>query len=75
MKLDLHGYTTHNAWHAFNSAVSDAYYMKRKTIVVITGQGAIMREFNVWASNHPHVRSWTNAPYNPGSFTVSIKKG
>lgn len=75
MKLDLHGMTIHGAWNLFSSRTTDAYYNGHKTIIVVTGQGSIMREFPSWASNHPHVRSCTNTPHNPGSFRLSLKKG
>lgn len=73
MRLDLHGYTIHDAWRIFNSRVTDAYYAKAKTIVVVTGQGAIMHEFTAWCAQHPHVKTWTNSPNNPGSFKLSLK--
>jgi DNA-nicking Smr family endonuclease len=75
MKLDLHGHTIHAAYALFNSRITDAYYAKHRTVVVITGQGAIMNEFRVWAVQHPHIRSWSNNPHNPGSYKISIKKG
>ena len=46
MKLDLHGHSVHAAWRIFNTRITDAYYAKQKTIVVVTGQGAIMQEFS-----------------------------
>ena len=75
MKLDLHGHTVHAAWALFNSCITDAYYDKQRTVIVVTGQGAIMNEFRAWAAQHPHVKSWTNSPQNPGSYKLSLKKG
>jgi len=75
MKLDLHGHTVHSAWQVFNTRVTDAYYNNDKFVIVITGQGVIMHEFRAWASQHPHVRSWSNNPHNPGSYKLSLKKG
>ena len=74
MKLDLHGLPIHSAWGVFNSKIQDAYYEKLKYVVVVTGQGAIMKEFPVWVSNHPHTKSCSSAPHNPGSFKVFLKK-
>ena len=74
MKLDLHGLPIHSAWTTFNSKVTDAYYMKYKYIVVVTGQGEIMREFPVWVSNHPHTKSCNSTSTNPGSFKVKLNK-
>ena len=75
MVIDLHGYTLHSAWNMFNTRISDAYYMKQKSVVVITGQGAIMREFQTWCAQNPHIQTWTNAPHNPGSYKISLKRG
>ena len=75
MKLDLHGHNIHSAWNLFNSRITDAYYNKQRTVVVVTGQGAIMNEFGAWAGQHPHIKSWTNSPRNPGSYKLSLKKG
>ena len=75
MKLDLHGHNVHSAWNLFNSRITDAYYNKQRTVVVVTGQGAIMNEFGAWAGQHPHIKSWTNSPRNPGSYKLSLKKG
>jgi len=75
MRIDLHGQTIHAAWQLFNNRITDAYYNKHRTVVVITGQGAIMHEFPSWANSHPHVKNCTNTPHNPGSFNVSLKKG
>jgi len=74
MKLDLHGLPIHSAWNLFSTKITDAYYMKYKSIVVITGQGVIMREFPNWVSTHPHAKSCISAPHNPGSFTVMLLK-
>jgi len=75
MKLDLHGHNVHAAWRIFNTRITDAYYDKHKTVMVVTGQGAIMHEFQSWCGQHPHIKSWTNAPHNPGSYKISLKKG
>ena len=74
MKLDLHGLPIHNAWSVFNSKIQDAYYEKLKYVVVVTGQGAIMKEFPIWVSNHPHTKSCSRTPHNPGSFKVFLIK-
>ena len=53
MKLDLHGLPIHEAWRIFNNKIADAYHMNFKYVVVVTGQGQIMREFDTWVSNNP----------------------
>ena len=74
MKLDLHGLPIHSAWSVFNNKIQDAYYNKLKYVVVVTGQGAIMKEFPIWVRNHPHTKSCSSAPHNPGSFKVFLIK-
>ena len=74
MKVDLHGLPIHNAWTIFNDKITDAYYMKYKYIIVVTGQGEIMREFHHWVSNHPHTKACDTTVRNPGSFKVFLKK-
>jgi DNA-nicking Smr family endonuclease len=74
MKIDLHGYTIHEAWREFNTAIDNAYFAGRTSTVVVTGQGAIMREFPTWATQHARVREVNQHKYNPGSFTVKLKK-
>ena len=74
MKIDLHGYHIHTAWCRFNSLVDLAYYDNVKTCTVITGQGAMMKEFETWAESHPFVVGCKQAKNNPGRFTIKIKK-
>ena len=44
--IDLHGYHVHEAWRHFNNKIDDAYYNGMRKVVV-TGQGAIMREQDI----------------------------
>lgn len=74
MRIDLHGYHIHEGWHKFRRAVNDAYFSNYKKCVVITGQGSMMKEFPIWAENHPYIREWSQTKYNPGSFTIKLKK-
>ena len=74
MRIDLHGYHIHNAWQHFNTRVNEAYFQGYKKCTVITGQGAIMQEIRTWAHNHPRIRECTQTPYNPGSFSIKLKK-
>lgn len=74
MQIDLHGYHIHEGWRKFKVAIERAYYSNYKKVTVITGQGAMMREFPTWADNHPLVREFQQQKYNPGSFTVKLKK-
>ena len=43
MKLDLHGLPIHEAWQIFNNKIADAYHMNFKYVIVVTGQGQIMK--------------------------------
>jgi DNA-nicking Smr family endonuclease len=74
MRIDLHGYHIHKGWQQFNQRVTYAYLNGHKTCEVITGQGDMMREFPVWAHNHPRVRECTRTPNNPGSFIIKLNK-
>ena len=74
MRIDLHGYHIHTAWSHFNQRITHAYYEGYKNCEVVTGQGAMMREFPNWANNHPRVKSYTQKPHNPGSFFVKLNK-
>lgn len=52
MKLDLHGYTVHDAWQKYQNFI---HSVDTKSVMIITGQGQIEQEFLRW--NHPtHVR-------------------
>jgi len=74
MRIDLHGYHIHTAWRHFNNSVTEAYFAGYKKCIVITGQGAMMREFQTWAANHPRIRDCVQNPKNPGSFTIKLNK-
>jgi DNA-nicking Smr family endonuclease len=74
MRIDLHGLYIHNAWKHFNQAITEAYLTNNKKVHVITGQGAIMHEVEVWAHNHPYVKDCTQNPRNPGSFSIKLRK-
>jgi DNA-nicking Smr family endonuclease len=74
MKIDLHGYPIHTAWQQFNRQVNEAYFAGYKKCHVITGQGAMMHEFEIWARNHPRIRDCTQNPKNLGSFTIKLNK-
>lgn len=76
MILDLHGYHIHTAWQVFNRQITAAFYNNCKKCIVITGQGAIMRELPTWAANHSKIRQCTQHPRNPGSFSIKfVKRG
>ena len=72
--IDLHGLVLHDAWKKFNIFVFDCYISKSKTTVkVITGQGAMMKEFPNWASANTYIKSYTQAEFNPGAWVLKLK--
>jgi DNA-nicking Smr family endonuclease len=70
--LDLHGYTIHDAWNHFNTRVSDVYFQKQKTLIVITGRGVMESELPRWVSLHRHAGLCEKL--SPGKFRIWIKK-
>lgn len=54
--LDLHGYTIHTGWKEFKEYIDQAYLDKKKSVTIITGKGAMHREFNNWCSCNPKIR-------------------
>ena len=69
MKLDLHGYTVHDAWQKYQNFISS---VDAKSVVVVTGQGQIEQEFLRW--NHPsQVREIQKLP-SRGAFRIMFYK-
>jgi DNA-nicking Smr family endonuclease len=69
MKLDLHGYTIHEAWQKYQSFI---FNCDVKSVVIITGQGQIEREFLKW--DHPrNIREITPLPHK-GGFRINFLK-
>ncbi len=68
-KLDLHGYTVHQAWTVYQRFINE---VNAKSVVVITGQGQIEREFMQW--NHPSsIRKITPLSHK-GGFRILFYK-
>lgn len=72
MKLDLHGFTIHDAWKEYRKTTQEQYWKERKYIVVITGVGAMNMQFHHWVTNDPYATSYEKL--NDGAWKVSIKK-
>ena len=70
--IDLHGKTIHDAWKRFISFAYEKSLDKEKHIRVITGHGAIQKEFPRWCDACPHARSWETEPHNQGSWKVRL---
>jgi len=71
--IDLHGQTVHDAWKRFIAFAYEKSLDKEKYIRVITGHGAIQKEFSRWCDACPHARSWETEPYNKGSWKVRLR--
>lgn len=74
MRIDLHGCHIHEGWRQFKRAIDNAYLNNHRRVIVITGQGAMMRELPTWAHNHERVVECRQEKYNPGSFSIKLKK-
>ena len=62
MRLDLHGHLPHAAWRVFTRA-SDAYYDRKKTIVVTPPQDRDkLYEFPHGVDNIPTLTAWYCEP-------------
>tara|TARA_Y100000385_G_scaffold289172_2_gene357831 strand:- start:607 stop:831 length:225 start_codon:yes stop_codon:yes gene_type:complete len=69
--VDLHGKTLHEAWKIFMD-FAHINYKEEKYIRVITGQGAIQKEFPSWCEACNPASSWETEPHNPGSWKVEL---
>ena len=74
MRLDLHGYTVHNAWNKFNNHVQDCYFKGLKKTIVITGHGQISNELIAWVHNSEYATGCSRLDPNTGAYNVQIKK-
>jgi DNA-nicking Smr family endonuclease len=74
IKLDLHGYTIHNAWKEFTRHVNECYYNEIKETEIITGHGAIAEEIIAWVHSNVNCKTIIRNPKNTGAFLIKIKK-
>mgnify|MGYP001158207090 FL=1 len=70
-ELDLHGEPVHPAWGMFKEFVNECDQQKCKKARVITGKGKILKEFTIWATNHPKI-STVYLEASGGSFLIQI---
>ena len=73
-KIDLHGFTIHEAWRYFRQVTKDSYFANHKSIIVITGHGAMSKEIQAWCDVDPYVTEIKRLDPNTGAWKVSIKK-
>lgn len=74
MKLDLHGYTVHDAWRRYRTVTRECYLDSRKSITVITGHGKMSSEFSRWVEADPYAISCTRLDPNTGAWQVKLRK-
>lgn len=74
MRLDLHGYTVHNAWKQWKDYVQTAWWSDAKTVIVVTGHGKIAEELPKWCSTSPYVRTCELNLPNTGAYKLTLWK-
>ena len=62
--LDLHGYYIQDAWREFTRFVHDNKYQGLKYVTVITGQGKIKEEFELWVEANDSLKKCELLPTN-----------
>ena len=71
--LDLHGYCIQDAWREFTRFVHDNKYQGLKYVTVITGQGKIKEEFELWVEANDSLKKCELLPTN-GAYKVYYNK-
>tara|TARA_R100000081_G_C4724663_1_gene119995 strand:+ start:141 stop:374 length:234 start_codon:yes stop_codon:yes gene_type:complete len=71
--LDLHGYYIQDAWREFTRFVHDNKYQGLKYVTVITGQGKIKEEFELWVEANDSLKKCELLPTN-GAYKVYYNK-
>ena len=71
--LDLHGYYIQDAWREFTRFVHDNKYQGLKYVTVITGQGKIKEEFELWVEGNDSLKKCELLPTN-GAYKVYYNK-
>ena len=74
IKIDLHGFTIHEAWKYFRSSMKEAYFQDRKSITVVTGHGVMSKEIEGWCEADPYVVSCKRQDPNTGAWTICLIK-
>lgn len=74
MKLDLHGYRVHDAWHVFKRHIEECYHYKYKHTTIVTGHGKISEEIESWCRTSPYVRHVERMSPNTGAYKLTFWK-
>ncbi len=74
MRLDLHGFTVHDAWKKFNGWIQDTQSNHSiKSVTVVTGQGEIYKELPRWCDNMSFIRE-VQPHFGNGAYQISFYK-
>jgi len=74
MKLDLHGYTVHDAWARFKEHTDICRINSIRKFVVVTGYGKIYEELPKWAESISHISQVKTMLPNKGCYQIILKK-
>ena len=72
-RLDLHGYYVQDAWRVFTKFVHENKHQGLKYVTVITGQGKIKEEFELWVEGNDSLKHCELLPTN-GAYRVYYNK-
>ena len=72
-KLDLHGYYVQDAWREFVKFVHENKHQGLKYVTVVTGQGKIKEEFELWVEANDSLKHCELLPSN-GAYRVYYNK-
>ena len=72
-KLDLHGYYVQDAWRKFAKFIHEHKHQGLKYVTVITGQGKIKEEFELWVEANDSLKNCELLPTN-GAYRVYYNK-
>ena len=72
-RLDLHGYYVQDAWRVFTKFVHENKHQGLKYVTVITGQGKIKEEFELWVEANDSLKNCELLPTN-GAYRVYYNK-
>ena len=73
-KLDLHGYTVHEAWREYTQWIQGIWWQNEKSVIVVTGHGKIKEEFPEWCRVSPYVRTCELNLPNTGAYKLTLWK-
>ena len=72
-RLDLHGYYVQDAWREFTRFVNEHKHLCPKYVTVITGQGKIKEEFELWVEGNDSLKNCELLSIN-GAYRVYYNK-